>query len=223
MHNLGQMNNWYIQFVLATLVLLIAGRRFYSKGIPALMRGAPDMNSLVAIGTLAAYSYSCVATFFPKLMPAQTHAVYYESAVVIITLILLGRFLEAKAKSKTSQAIEHLVQLQPATARLKTTEGNQEIPTSKLQRNDIIIIKPGESIPSDGIVLEGNSYIDESMMTGEPLPIAKTLGDRVIGGTINQSGSLTVQITAVGSQSVLSQIIRLVEDAQGSKLPIQTQ
>lgn len=222
MHNLGQMNNWYIQFVLATLVLLVAGKRFYSKGIPALMRGAPDMNSLVAIGTLAAYSYSCVATFLPKLMPAQTHAVYYESAVVIITLILLGRYLEAKAKSKTSLAIEHLIQLQPAKAHLKTSNGIEEVSTSKLQCNDIVTIKPGESIPSDGVVIEGNSYIDESMMTGEPLPIAKTLGDRVIGGTINQSGSLTVKITAVGSQSVLSQIIRLVEDAQGSKLPIQT-
>ncbi len=221
-HHIGIQNSWYIQFSLATMVLLFAGQRFYRSGIPALLRGAPDMNSLVAVGTLAAYSYSIVATFSPNLLPAQSIAVYFESAVVIIVLILFGRYLEVKAKGRTTQAIQHLLALQPKIAHRQQGEQYIDVPISALQVNDIILIKPGEKIPTDGIILDGNSHIDESMMTGEAQPISKTKNELVIGGTVNQQGSLIVQTTAVGEQTLLAQIINLVEQAQGSKLPIQT-
>lgn len=220
--HIGIQNSWYIQFVLATLVLLFAGQRFYRLGIPALLRGAPDMNSLVAVGTLAAYSYSIVATFSPNLLPAESIAVYFESAVVIIVLILFGRYLEVKAKGRTTQAIQHLLALQPKIAHRQQGQQYIDVPISALQVNDIVLIKPGEKIPTDGIILDGSSHVDESMMTGEAQAMRKTKNDQVIGGTVNQQGSLIVQTTAIGEQTLLAQIVNLVEQAQGSKLPIQT-
>jgi Cu+-exporting ATPase len=213
--------NWPIQFILCSLLMIFPGRRFYQLGLPALWRGTPDMNSLVALGTLAAYSYSVVATFWPQLLGQGQLAVYYESAVVIICLILFGRFLEAKAKGRSSQAIAHLIGLQPQTAHVWRDAQWIEIPIQAVQRQDILLIKPGEKIPSDGIVIEGNSHVDESMLSGEAIPCAKQLGDRVIGGTINQQGSLQIRCSAVGADTVLAQIVAMVEQAQAAKLPIQ--
>lgn len=220
-HNIGTQNSWYIQFVLTTLVLLFPGRRFYQHGIPALLRLAPDMNSLVTVGTAAAYLFSVIATFFPFLLPQATVHVYFEAAAVIIALILLGRYLEARAKGKTSQAIQYLIGLQPKTARVLQDGQWLDLPISEVQQDMIIEIRPGEKVAVDGVVTSGHSYVDEAMVTGEPVPVAKNTDDRVVGGTINQNGTLQIRATAVGEDSVLAQIIKMVEQAQGAKLPIQ--
>lgn len=221
MQTVGTQTSWYFQFALTTLVLFFPGLLFYQKGFPALFRLAPDMNSMVAVGTMAAYAYSVVATFLPSLLPAGTVNVYYEAASVIVTLILLGRYLEAKAKGKTSEAIKRLVQLQARTARVRRSGQTVEIAISDVAHDDIVELRPGERIPVDGEVIEGESYVDESMITGEPVPVRKTTGSTVVGGTVNQKGALALRATAVGGATVLSQIIRMVESAQGSKLPIQ--
>ena len=221
MDNIGTQQSWLIQFVLTTLVLIFPGRRFYQKGIPALWRLAPDMNSLVAVGTLAAYSFSLVATFIPQVLPEGTVNVYYEAAAVIVSLILLGRYFEAKAKGRTSQAIQHLVGMQAKTARVHHNGQVTEVPIAEVTTETIVEIRPGERVPVDGEVVEGQSYIDESMITGEPVPVKKQVGDQVVGGTVNQNGTLNFRATAIGESSVLAQIIRMVEQAQGSKLPIQ--
>ncbi len=218
---LGTQNSWYLQFVLTSLVLIIPGRRFYQHGIPALLRLAPDMNSLVAVGTIAAYGFSCIATFFPQLLPQSTVHVYFEAAAVIVALILLGRYLEAKAKGKTSEAIQYLVGLQPKTARVQQHGNWVDLAIADVQQGMLIEIRPGEKVAVDGEVVAGQSYIDEAMMSGEPLPVAKQAGDQVVGGTVNQNGTLQIRATAVGQDSVLAQIIEMVEQAQGSKLPIQ--
>ncbi|MFC6623964.1 MULTISPECIES: heavy metal translocating P-type ATPase [Sphingomonadaceae] len=220
-HTVGMQASWYLQFVLTTLVLAIPGNRFYRKGLPALLRLAPDMNSLVAIGTFAAYGYSLVATFAPGLLPAGTVHVYYEAAAVIVALILLGRYLEARAKGRTSEAIKRLAGLQARIARVRRNGTLIEIPINDVITGDEIDVRPGERIPVDGEVTEGHSYVDESMITGEPIPVAKTAGTMLVGGTVNQKGALTFQATAVGDATMLAQIIRMVEQAQGSKLPIQ--
>ncbi|WP_430912272.1 heavy metal translocating P-type ATPase [Methylobacterium sp. sgz302541] len=218
---IGMQQSWYLQFALTTLVLAVPGIRFYAKGIPALGRLAPDMNSLVSVGTLAAYAYSLVATFAPSLLPEGTVNVYYEAAAVIVTLILLGRFLEARAKGRTSEAIKRLAGLQAKTARVRRDGASVEIPIAEVVAGDIVEVRPGERIPVDGEVTEGDSYVDESMITGEPVPVAKSSGATLVGGTVNQQGALSFRATAVGEATVLSQIIRMVEEAQGSKLPIQ--
>ncbi|KYQ83170.1 ATPase [Acinetobacter sp. NRRL B-65365] len=220
-HSIRIQNSWYLQFVLTTLVLIIPGRRFYSKGIPALFRLAPDMNSLVAVGTLAAYLFSLVATFTPTLLPAGTVNVYYEAAAVIVALILLGRFLEAKAKGRTSEAIQRLVSLQAKVAHVSRDGEIIDIPIDQVVAGDVVMVKPGERIPVDGEVVEGQSFVDESMITGEPIPVEKNIGSQVVGGTINQNGNLSFKALAVGGDTMLAQIIRLVEQAQGSKMPIQ--
>lgn len=221
MRTLGQQMNWYIQFVLATIVLFGPGMRFFRKGIPALLRGAPDMNSLVSVGTIAAYGYSVVATFIPGVLPKGTANVYFEAAVVIVTLILLGRTLEARAKGRTSQAIKRLVGLQAKTARVDRNGKMVEIPLDQVATDDVILVRPGEKIPVDGEVVDGSSYVDESMITGEPVPVSKGIGAEVVGGTINKTGAFSFRVTKIGANTVLAQIIRLVEQAQGSKLPIQ--
>ncbi|MEB3753931.1 heavy metal translocating P-type ATPase [Acinetobacter sp. MD2(2019)] len=219
--HIGLQNSRLIQFVCTSLVLLLAGRRFYQKGIPALLRLAPDMNSLVAVGTLAAYSFSCIATFFPHVLPQSSRDVYFESAAVIVTLILLGRYLEAKAKGRTSNAIQHLLGLQPKTAKILKNGEIQTVAIADVQQGMQLLIQPGEKIPVDAKVLQGQSFIDESMITGEPLAVAKQVGDAVVAGTINQQGTLTIQATAVGANTLLAQIVHLVEQAQATKLPIQ--
>ena len=221
MGGLGQQTSWYIQFALATLVLFGPGLRFFRKGVPALLRVAPDMNSLVSLGTAAAYGYSVVATFVPKVLPQGTANVYFEAAVVIVTLILLGRTLEARAKGRTSQAIKRLVGLQAKTARVERNGKTIEIALDQVTTGDFVLVRPGEKIPVDGEVVEGTSYVDESMITGEPVPVSKGVGAQVVGGTINKTGAFSFRVTKVGANTVLAQIIRLVEEAQGSKLPIQ--
>jgi Cu+-exporting ATPase len=219
---LGQQTSWYIQFVLATLVLFGPGLRFFRKGVPALLRGAPDMNSLVSVGTAAAYGYSLVATFLPGVLPQGTANVYFEASTVIVTLILLGRTLEARAKGRTSQAIKRLVGLQPKTARVERNGETVDIPLDQVTVGDVVHVRPGEKIPVDGLVVEGASYVDESMITGEPVPVSKGEGAAVVGGTINKTGGFNFRVTKVGANTVLAQIIHLVQEAQGSKLPIQT-
>ena len=221
METIGMRNSWLIQFALTVLVLAGPGRRFYLKGVPALLKGAPDMNSLVAVGTAAAFGYSVVATFAPGLLPPGTMNVYYEAAAVIVTLILLGRFLEAKAKGRTSEAIKRLVGLQARTAQVRRDGKSVEMDVSDVVLGDIVEVRPGERVPVDGEVIEGQSYIDESMITGEPVPVGKGAGATVVGGTINQTGAFAFRATAVGADTMLAQIIRMVEEAQGGKLPIQ--
>ncbi|OJU89254.1 MAG: copper-translocating P-type ATPase [Burkholderiales bacterium 66-5] len=221
MATIGHSESWYLQFVLTALVLAIPGRRFYAQGFPALLRLAPDMNSLVAVGTAAAFGYSVVATFAPGLLPQGTVNVYYEAAAVIVALILLGRYLEARAKGRTSQAIQRLVGLQPKIAHVVRDGRSVDIPLGDVVLGDVLQVRPGERVPVDGEVTEGESFVDESMVTGEPIPVQKSLGGAVVGGTVNQKGALTLRATAVGGQTLLAQIIRMVEQAQGSKLPIQ--
>ncbi|MFC3098345.1 heavy metal translocating P-type ATPase [Altererythrobacter palmitatis] len=221
MRTIGMQANWYLQFVLATLVLFGPGLRFYRKGVPALARLAPDMNALVAVGTFAAYAYSLVATFAADILPPDSVHVYYEAAAVIVTLILLGRYLEARAKGRTSEAIKRLVGLQPKIARVRREGRVVQIDVAEISSGDIVEVRPGERVPVDGEVLEGESYVDESMITGEPVPVLKSPGSLLVGGTVNQRGALALCATAVGEASMLAQIIRMVEEAQGSKLPIQ--
>lgn len=218
---IGTQNSWYLQFILTTLVLFGPGLRFFRIGIPALLRGGPDMNSLVAVGTLAAWGFSVVATFMPSVLPAQTVNVYYEAAAVIVTLILIGRWMEARAKGRTSHAIAHLLGLQAKTARVVRDGVAQDIPLEDVRAGDLVLVRPGEKVPVDGEITEGTSYIDESMITGEPIPATKNVGDTVVGGTVNKTGAFTYRATKVGADMVISQIIRMVEDAQADKLPIQ--
>ncbi len=218
---IGMQASWYLQFVLTTLVLAVPGRRFYLKGFPALARLAPDMNSLVAVGTAAAWGYSVVATFLPGLLPAGTVNVYYEAAAVIVALVLLGRWLEARAKGRTSEAIKRLVGLQARVAHVRRDGRLVDLPVEQVAEGDVVEVRPGERVPVDGEVVEGASYVDESMITGEPVPVEKGTGSGVVGGTVNQTGAFTLRATAVGGQTMLAQIIRMVEQAQGAKLPIQ--
>ncbi|SIT90899.1 Cu+-exporting ATPase [Yoonia rosea] len=218
---IGMQTSWVLQFVLVTLVLIWPGRFFFTQGLPALFKGAPDMNALVAIGTGAAWAFSTVATFFPAVLPAGTRAVYFEAAAVIITLILLGRFLEARAKGKTGAAIRRLVGLQPKTAFQMQDGAAVEVPIADIVVGDILRVRPGERIAVDGVVIEGSSFVDESMITGEPIPVEKGSNDRVTGGTVNGTGVFTFRVTQVGADTMLAHVIRMVEDAQGAKLPIQ--
>ncbi|WP_282128669.1 heavy metal translocating P-type ATPase [Roseobacter litoralis] len=221
MTTIGLQASWIIQFVLATLVLFGPGRHFYTKGFPALFKGAPDMNSLVAVGTGAAWGYSVVATFLPGLLPEGVRAVYFEAAAVIVVLILIGRWLEARAKGRTGAAIQALLGLQVRTARVVRGGNTVEVDVDALAVGDVILVRPGERIPVDGEVTEGSSNVDESMITGEPVPVQKAAGAAVTGGTVNGTGSLTFKAARVGSDTTLAQIIRMVEEAQGAKLPIQ--
>ncbi|MGH6760277.1 MAG: heavy metal translocating P-type ATPase [Phyllobacterium sp.] len=221
MDRIGMMESWYLQFALTTLVLFGPGLRFFKKGVPALFRLSPDMNSLVVVGTLAAWGYSVVATFAPGLLPAETVNVYYEAAAVIVTLILLGRYLEVRAKGRTSEAIKRLVGLQAKSARIVRNGETIDVPLQEVIVGDIVLVRPGEKVPVDGEVTEGSSYVDESMITGEPVPVTKDVGSEVVGGTINKTGSFSFRATKVGSDTVIAQIIRMVEEAQADKLPIQ--
>lgn len=218
---IGLQTSWLLQFCLVTIVLAWPGRRFLTKGWPALLRGAPDMNALVALGTGAAWAFSTVALFAPNILPDGTRAVYFEAAAVIVTLILLGRWFEARAKSRTGAAIQALLALRPKTALVKRGETWIETPTDQLMIGDVIRLLPGGQVATDGVVQSGDSWVDESMITGEPQPVAKSADARVIGGTVNGTGALEYRATAVGEDTVLAGIMRVVEDAQAAKLPIQ--
>lgn len=219
---LGHQNSWYLQFVLTTVVLAWPGRRFYMSGVPALLRAAPDMNSLVALGTSAAYGFSVLATFLPQVLPASARAVYFEAAAVIVVLILLGRSLEAGAKGRTGAAITKLIGLRPSTALIEVDGALIERPIAQISVDDILVIKPGARVAVDALVLSGHSYVDESMISGEPLPIVKNKGKELVGGTINGTGALRARAIRVGGDTMLAQIIRMVSEAQSAKLPIQS-
>lgn len=210
-----------VAFALASLVQFGPGLRFLQKGWPALLRGAPDMNSLVMLGAGAAYLYSTVATFAPGLLPAGTDFTYFEAGAVIITLILAGRWFEAKAKGRTSEAIRRLMSLQVKSARILRDGVESDVAIERVQPGDIVLVRPGEAIPVDGEVVEGQSYVDESMLTGEPAPVLKEPGAMVTGATLNGSGAFQFRALKVGADTVLAQIVRTVEAAQGAKLPIQ--
>ncbi len=218
---IGMQTSRLIQFALTTAVLLGPGFQFYRKGLPALLRGAPDMNALVALGTLAAWTFSVVATFAPQVLPDGAAHVYFEAAAVIVTLILLGRTLEARAKGRTGEAIRRLIALAPKTALVVRVTATAEVPVDALVPGDLIRVRPGERIAVDGEVTEGASWVDESMLTGEPVPVEKQAGASVTGGTVNGTGSLTFRATRVGRDTTLSQIIRMVEQAQSARLPVQ--
>lgn len=218
----GQWPLWFAQFVLATLVLVGPGRRFYVKGVPAFLRGGPDMNSLVAVGTSAAWAFSTLVVFWPAVIPPESRVVYFEASAVIVTLVLLGRLMEARARGQASEAIARLVRLQPKTAMVEVAPGQTEArPVSSLVAGVVVVLRPGEAVPVDGEVLEGSSAVDEAMLTGEPLPVTKGPGDGVTGGTINGLGTLRVIVRQVGAETVLARITAMVEAAQGSKLPVQ--
>ncbi len=220
-NTIGHWQSDAVQFVLATLVLFGPGLTFFRTGVPALLRGAPEMNSLVVLGASAAWGYSVVALFLPALLPAGTANVYFEAAAVIVTLILLGRYFEARAKGRTGEAIKRLAPMQPKSARVKRDGEMADVALAEVVAGDIVMVRPGERVPVDGEVIEGNSWVDESMLTGEPAPAAKSAGTTVVGGTINNSGALVFRATQVGGDTVLAQIMRMVEAAQGAKLPIQ--
>ncbi|MHB1513299.1 MAG: heavy metal translocating P-type ATPase [Acidiferrobacter sp.] len=212
--------SWLIAALTAT-VLFGPGRRFFRPGWIAYRHLSPDMNSLVMTGTGAAFAYSLLVLIWPQGFPAGARHLYFDSAAVIVTVILAGKYLEELAKGRTGAAIRRLAGLQAKVARRLRGEREEEVPIAELQTGDLVRVRPGEHIPVDGVVRAGESYVDEAMLSGEPMPLAKHPGDRVVGGTVNQYGVLEVEANAIGSQTVLAQIIRLVARAQGSKLPIQ--
>ncbi|MDR3757577.1 MULTISPECIES: heavy metal translocating P-type ATPase [Enterocloster] len=211
-------------FALAQLILtvpiLICGRKFYIVGLRTLFKGHPNMDSLVAIGTGSAFIYSLVMTARIPQNPMNAHHLYYESAAVVVTLVMLGKYMESRSKGKTSEAIRKLMELAPDTAVLYEDGMEREVETSSVTLGQHILIKPGSRIPLDGILVQGSSSVDESMLTGESVPVEKQVGDRVIGGSMNYNGAMEVEVTHVGSDTMLSKIIHLIEDAQGRKAPI---
>ena len=221
-HSFIGMNRWALMsFLLISAVMIWPGRAFYTIGLRALLKGAPEMNSLVALGTLAAWGYSTCVVFAPALLPNDQHFLYFEAAGVIITLILFGRFMESRAKGQAGAAIERLIGLQPQTAWIKAEDGFSETPIEQVQKGAIVRVKAGEKIPVDGAVIAGESYVDQAMITGEPMPVVRSVGDRVIAGTVNQDGTLDIKTTGVGATAMLAGIVRLVQDAQATKLPVQ--
>lgn len=221
-HNtLGPRNNQLLQLVLTTVVLFGPGFQFFKHGIPALIKLAPDMNTLVALGSFAAWAYSVAVVVKPEVFPADSAHIYFEAAAVIVTLILMGKLLEKKAKGRTGEAIKHLLSLQPDTANVWRGDAFEAAPIDSIIAGELVAIEPGERVPLDGVITEGNSYIDESMLTGEPIPAEKAVDAKVVGGTVNGSGAFTFRVESVGEETVLAKIVELVEKAQGSKLPIQ--
>jgi len=218
---IGDVNRWLL--VPATIVQFVFGRRFLVAALRGARHGEANMNTLVAMGTLAAYGYSVFVTLLPESIASAGlgHETYFDSAAVIIGLILLGRWLEARAKSRAAGAVKALLRLRPATARVLGPGGEREVPVDDVVVGNLVRVRPGDRVPVDGTVIDGASAVDESMLTGESLPVEKTIGDRVIGATINASGSFVMRAQRVGGDSALAQIVALVERAQGSKAPIQ--
>ncbi len=217
------MHNHWLQLILTTPILFWSGQSFFLGAWKGLKRHQADMNTLISVGTGSAYLYSVFVTFFPRFFLNQglSADVYYESAVVIITLILLGQLLEHRVRGKTSDAIKKLMGLQAKTARVIRSGEEIDIPIEAVKVGEIIRVRPGEKIPVDGELIEGNSTVDEAMVTGESIPVEKYPGDEVIGATINKTGSFIFRASRVGKDTVLAQIVQLVQQAQGSKAPIQ--
>jgi Cu+-exporting ATPase len=214
---------WFILFLLTTPIQFWAGRHFYQNAWASIKHGSTNMNTLVVVGTSAAYAYSTALTFFPSALGhyGSHGGAYFDTAAVIITLILFGKYLEARAKTRAGEAIKMLIGLQPRTARVVREGKEQDIPIDEADAGDLIVVRPGEKIPVDGVIRSGYSSVDESMLTGESLPVEKKVSDMVIGATINKTGTFTFEATKVGRDTMLSQIIRMVQEAQGSKAPIQ--
>ena len=215
------LHNPIVQLVLASPVQFVIGYRFYKNAYKSLKSGSPGMDVLVALGTSAAYLYSIYNGFLRRLPEGQSPALYFEASAIIITLVLLGKLLEAVAKGRTSEAIKRLIGLQPKTARVLRSGEEVDIPIAEVQVGEVVFVRPGEKIPVDGEIIDGSSAVEESMITGESIPAEKAAGDRVIGATINTFGAFSFKATKVGKDTVLAQIIRVVEEAQGSKAPIQ--
>jgi len=213
-------NPWF-QLGLIVPVMFYTGWPIHRTGWLTLLHRTADMNTLITVGTIAAFGYSLVVTIAPTVLPEDLREVYYEAVGVIITLILLGRLLEARAKAGTSEAIRKLIGLQAKTARAVRDGREVDVPVEQVEVDDVIVVRPGEKVPVDGVIVSGRSTLDESMVTGESIPVSKAEGDEVIGATINQTGSFRFRATKVGKDTMLAQIIRLVEQAQGSKAPIQ--
>ena len=218
----------WLELALATPVVIWAGAPFFRRGWDSVVNRSPNMFTLIAIGTGVAYLYSIIATFFPELFPAAFRGengevgVYYEAAAVIITLVLLGQVLELRARSKTSSAIKALLGLAPNRARIVDEKGEErDIPLEDVTIGNSLRVRPGEKVPVDGTIMEGESYIDESMVTGEPMPVGKTAGDKVTGGTVNGTGTFVMKAERVGGDTLLSQIVKMVSEAQRSRAPIQ--
>ncbi|MBF0343478.1 MAG: copper-translocating P-type ATPase [Nitrospirae bacterium] len=223
MTELAFISDRYVLFSLSTAVQLWLGMRFYRAAFSALGHLSANMNTLIAVGTTSAYAYSCVATFIPSILEGSgiVPHVYFDTSAVIITLILLGRMLELRAKGRTSEAIKRLIGMQPKTASVIRSDIQTDIPVEDVEVGDIVVIRPGERIAVDGCVVEGASSVDESMLTGESLPVDKNVGDMLMGGTVNGLSVLKMRALKVGSDSAIERIIRLIEEAQGSKAPIQ--
>jgi Cu+-exporting ATPase len=219
---LSRQANFILQLILQTPVQFWVGIQFYKGAFAAARHRTSDMNTLIAVGTSAAYLYSVLATFFPELFAAEGLApkVYFDTAGAIIVLILLGRLLEARAKGQTSEAIKKLIGLQAKTATVLVNGEQHDIPVDEVLIGDIVVVKPGEKIPVDGVVIDGHSAVDESMVTGESIPVEKTVGQEVVGATLNKTGAFKFKATKVGKDTMLAQIIKMVEEAQGSKPPI---
>ena len=213
----------FILFIFATPVMFYSGASFFTGAVSAARHRSTNMDTLVALGTSAAYFYSAWVTFFPDTVAAAGHepAVYYDTAVMIITFILLGRWLEARTRGRASEALRRLFALAPPTARVRRGETEQEVPLAEVAVGDLVVVRPGEKIPVDGVVAEGLSSVDESMLTGESMPVPKEPGAEVWGATLNHRGFLVFKATRVGQDMVLSQIIRLVDEAQTGKAPIE--
>ena len=211
----------WISLGLAALVMFGPGLRFFRTGVPNLLRLTPEMNALVALGTGAAFLYSVVVVVAPQLLPAGSRHVYFEAAAVIVTLILLGRLLEAQAKGRTGAAIRRLMTLRPKSARVVREGAEVEIGVDEVKAGDVVAVRPGERVAVDGLVIEGGSFVDESMITGEPVPVEKTPGAQVTGGTLNTTGAFRFRAEKVGADTMLAQIVRMVEEAQAGKLPVQ--
>ncbi len=210
-------------FVLTAFVMVWAGRHFYTRAWAGVRHRTADMNTLIALGTGAGFLYSVFATFAPSFFTARGVAadVYYEAVIIIIALILVGNTFEARAKKQTSSALRRLAELQPRTARVVRDGEEADVAIEAVRAGDVIVVRPGERIPVDGEVVAGSSAVDESMLTGEPMPVSKSAGDRVVGGTINRTGSFRYRATTLGADSVLAQMIKLMREAQGSRAPIQ--
>ena len=217
--HVNPMNHALAQMIL-TIFVLICGRKFYIVGFKTLFRGHPNMDSLVAIGTGSAFVYSLVNTILIPLDSMHVENLYFESAAVVVTLVMLGKFMEARSKGKTSEAIQKLMELAPDTAILIEDGEEREVKSSQVRKGDILLIRPGSRLPLDGKVVKGGSSVDESMLTGESIPVEKEIGDEVIGGRMNYNGAMQIEVTHTGSDTTLAKIIKLMEDAQGKKAPI---
>lgn len=216
------LGNW-IMMVLALAIMIFFGRSFYVNGVRHALKGKANMDTLVALSTSIAFLFSLFNTLYPGfwLGKGLEPHVYYEASGVIIAFVLLGKLMEERARNSTSSAIKGLMGLQPKTARLVTDGREEEVPISNLQVGNVVSVRPGEKIPVDGTLLQGSSSVDESMLSGEPIPVEKNAGDRVLAGTINQKGAFTMEATSVGGTTVLAQIVQMVQSAQGSKAPVQ--